>query len=209
MENDALKDLMDAISDDEGANEPIKEGSVEPDQNAGNEPDYKAMFETYKNENESKLNALMSELEALKNPKKEPSEQERQRIEYLKELGLDGIDDKLKKLEELEQKQKEKEEKEALIAKYTQVENELRKSYPDIDLKSMGELASKLSGLANGDLESWKTLLNLVNKTSNIKKADDLIGGGNNIKTSDFDEKIKKGEEVSPIDLGKELMSFI
>ncbi|TKX30498.1 DUF4460 domain-containing protein [Campylobacter estrildidarum] len=208
MENDALKDLMQAISDD-GANEPIKEEGTEPAKERDNEPDYKAMFEAYKSENDNKLNVLMSELEALKNPKKEPSEQERQRVEYLKELGLDGIDEKLKRLEELDQKQREKEEQEALVAKYAQVESELRKAYPDADLKAMGELATKLSGLANGDLESWKTLLNLVNKSSNTKKADDSTSGSNNIKTSDFNEKLKKGEEISPIDLGKELMSLM
>lgn len=77
MENDALKDLMQAISDEgdtgEVANngdEPTQEIKEEPTQVVENEPDYKAMFEAYKSENDSKLNALMSELEALKNPKK-------------------------------------------------------------------------------------------------------------------------------------------
>ncbi|HFN7057810.1 TPA: hypothetical protein ACHGPX_001938, partial [Campylobacter jejuni] len=101
----------------------------------------------YKSENDNKLNALMSELEALKNPKKEPSEQELQREQYLKELGLDGLDEKLKRLEELDKKQKDKEEQDALIAKYAQVESELRKAYPDADLKAMAELATKLNGL--------------------------------------------------------------
>ncbi|EOH2621712.1 hypothetical protein ACLWXD_001541, partial [Campylobacter coli] len=89
MENDALKDLMQAISDEgdtgqatnnkDSAQVVENEPTNEPTQVVDNEPDYKAMFETYKSENDSKLNALMSELETLKNPKKEPSEQELQR----------------------------------------------------------------------------------------------------------------------------------
>lgn len=220
MENDALKDLMQGILDedtqnnnelsqDENANALSNEKGEEPSQDEKSQKvDYKAMFESYKAENDNKLNALMSELEALKNPKKEPSEQEIQRALYLKELGLDGLDEKLKKLEELDKKQKDKEEQDALIAKYAQVESELRKAYPDADLKAMGELATKLSGLSDGDIESWKTLLNLVNKTNNTKKAEDLSSSNNNTKLSDFNEKLKKGE-VSNIDLGKELMSLI
>ncbi len=120
MENDALKDLINVITDDDKGQ--VANNGDEPTQVVNeNEPDYKAMFEAYKSENDNKLNALMSELEALKNPKKEPSEQELQREQYLKELGLDGLDEKLKRLEELDKKQKDKEEQDALIAKYAQV----------------------------------------------------------------------------------------
>ncbi|ELR6517931.1 hypothetical protein QRV40_002072, partial [Campylobacter coli] len=181
MENDALKDLINVITDDDkgqvanNGDEPTQVEDNEPMQVANeNEPDYKAMFEAYKSENDNKLNALMSELEALKNPKKEPSEQELQREQYLKELGLDGLDEKLKRLEELDKKQKDKEEQDALIAKYAQVESELRKAYPDADLKAMAELATKLNGLGEGNIDSWKTLLNLVGKSNNAKKAEDL-----------------------------------
>ncbi len=213
--NDALKDLIQVIADDnDGTNnqdENLEQNGNEEKEltQTKDEVDYKALFENYKNENDNKLNALMSELEALKNPKKEPSEQELQREQYLKELGLDGLDEKLKRLEELDKKQKEKEEQDALIAKYAQVERELRKSYPDADLKAMGELATKLSGLAQGDIESWKTLLNLVSKNNNSKKIDDLSSGANDLRVSNFDERVKKGEEISPIDLGKELMSLM
>ncbi|EJP7042201.1 hypothetical protein NY683_001885 [Campylobacter coli] len=218
MENDALKDLMQAISDEgdtgqatnnkDSAQVAENEPTNEPTQVVDNEPDYKAMFETYKSENDSKLNALMSELETLKNPKKEPSEQELQRQQYLKELGLDGLDEKLKRLEELDKKQRDKEEQDALIAKYTQVESELRKAYPDADLKAMAELATKLNGLGEGNIDSWKTLLNLVGKSNNAKKAEDLSSANNNVRTSDFNDKLKKGE-VSEIDLGKELLSLV
>ncbi|HDZ5094398.1 TPA: hypothetical protein RTH14_001670 [Campylobacter jejuni] len=216
MENDALKDLMNVITDngDErqatNSEEPTQEANEDPMQVVENEPDYdyKAMFEAYKSENDNKLNALMSELEVLKNPKKEPSEQDLQREQYLKELGLDGLDEKLKRLEEIDKKQKDKEEQDALIAKYAQVESELRKSYPDADLKAMAELATKLNGLGEGNIDSWKTLLNLVGKSNNAKKAEDLSNMNNNVRTSDFNDKLKKGE-VSEIDLGKELLSLV
>ncbi|ENY9532871.1 hypothetical protein ACSGVH_000773 [Campylobacter coli] len=215
MENDALKDLINVITDDDKgqvANNGDEPTQVEDNESMQvvneNEPDYKAMFEAYKSENDNKLNALMSELEALKNPKKEPSEQELQREQYLKELGLDGLDEKLKRLEELDKKQKDKEEQDALIAKYAQVESELRKAYPDADLKAMAELATKLNGLGEGNIDSWKTLLNLVGKSNNAKKAEDLSSANNNVRTSDFNDKLKKGE-VSEIDLGKELLSLV
>ncbi|HBK2051680.1 TPA: hypothetical protein SBY58_000891 [Campylobacter coli] len=215
MENDALKDLINVITDDDkgqvanNGNEPTQVEDNESMQVANeNEPDYKAMFEAYKSENDNKLNVLMGELEALKNPKKEPSEQELQREQYLKELGLDGLDEKLKRLEELDKKQKDKEEQDALIAKYAQVESELRKAYPDADLKAMAELATKLNGLGEGNIDSWKTLLNLVGKSNNAKKAEDLSSANNNVRTSDFNDKLKKGE-VSEIDLGKELLSLV
>lgn len=77
MENDALKDLINAITDDDkgqvanNGDEPTQVEDNESMQVANeNELDYKAMFEAYKSENDNKLNALMSELEALKNPKK-------------------------------------------------------------------------------------------------------------------------------------------
>lgn len=213
--NDALKDLINVITDDDkgqvanNGDEPTQVADNEPTQVANeNEPDYKAMFEAYKSENDNKLNALMGELESLKNPKKEPSEQELQREQYLKELGLDGLDEKLKRLEELDKKQKDKEEQDALIAKYAQVESELRKAYPDADLKAMAELATKLNGLGEGNIDSWKTLLNLVGKSNNAKKAEDLSSANNNVRTSDFNDKLKKGE-VSEIDLGKELLSLV
>ncbi|EAJ5194573.1 hypothetical protein RLQ69_001916 [Campylobacter jejuni] len=212
MENDALKDLMNVMTD-EGDKEANNEGDATQvaDNDAtevanDNESDYKAMFEAYKSENDNKLNALMSELEALKNPKKEPSEQELQREQYLKELGLDGLDEKLKRLEELDKKQKDKEEQDALIAKYAQVESQLRKAYPDADLKAMAELATKLNGLSQGNIDSWKTLLNLVR--NNAKKAEDLSSTNNNVRLSDFNDKLKKGA-VSEIDLGKELLSLV
>lgn len=219
MENDALKDLMNVITDDdkeakgeEGAQvmdndaTQVAENEATNDAIAENEGDYKAMFEAYKSENENKLNALMSELEALKNPK--PREQDLQREQYLKELGLDGLDEKLKRLEELDKKQKDKEEQDALIAKYAQVESELRKAYPDADLKAMAELATKLKGLGEGNIDSWKTLLHLVGKSNNVKKAEDLSSTNNNVRLSDFNDKLKKGT-VNEIDLGKELLSLI
>lgn len=212
MENDVLKDLMNVITDDDKeANhegDAIAENEATNDAIAENEGDYKAMFEAYKSENDNKINALMSELEALKNPKKEPSEQNLQREQYLKELGLDGLDEKLKRLEELDKKQKDKEEQDALIAKYAQVESELRKAYPDADLKAMAELATKLKGLGEGNIDSWKTLLHLVGKSNNVKKAEDLSSTNNNVRLSDFNDKLKKGT-VNEIDLGKELLSLI
>lgn len=220
MENDVLKDLMNVMTDDdtgqeakgeEGAqvmdNEATQVADNEARQVANeNESDYKAMFEAYKSENDNKLNALMSELEALKNPK--PREQDLQREQYLKELGLDGLDEKLKRLEELDKKQKDKEEQDALIAKYAQVESELRKAYPDADLKAMAELATKLKGLGEGNIDSWKTLLHLVGKSNIVKKAEDLSSTNNNVRLSDFNDKLKKGA-VNEIDLGKELLSLI
>ncbi|EAJ0057745.1 hypothetical protein CK590_07525 [Campylobacter jejuni] len=211
MENDVLKDLMNVITDDDKAQEANHDATQvaenEPMHVANeNESDYKAMFEAYKSENENKLNALMSELEALKNPK--PREQDLQREQYLKELGLDGLDEKLKRLEELDKKQKDKEEQDALIAKYAQVESELRKAYPDADLKAMAELATKLKGLGEGNIDSWKTLLHLVGKSNNVKKAEDLSSTNNNVRPSDFNDKLKKGT-VNEIDLGKELLSLI
>lgn len=220
MENDVLKDLINVITDDDKAQEAKGEEPAQVMDNDAtqvadnearqvaneNEGDYKAMFEAYKSENENKLNALMSELEALKNPK--PREQDLQREQYLKELGLDGLDEKLKRLEELDKKQKDKEEQDALIAKYAQVESELRKAYPDADLKAMAELATKLKGLGEGNIDSWKTLLHLVGKSNNVKKAEDLSSTNNNVRTSDFNDKLKKGT-VNEIDLGKELLSLI
>ncbi|EOI4146440.1 hypothetical protein ACMTWA_001976, partial [Campylobacter jejuni] len=93
-------------------------------------------------------------------------------------------------LEELDKKQKDKEEQDALIAKYAQVESELRKAYPDADLKAMAELATKLNGLGEGNIDSWKTLLNLVGKSNNAKKAEDLSSANNNVRTSDFNDKL-------------------
>lgn len=173
MENDVLKDLMNVMTDDdkgqeakgeEGAqvmdNEARQVADNEPTQVADNdatqvanenESDYKAMFEAYRNENDNKLNALMSELEALKNPKKE---QNLQREQYLKELGLDGLDEKLKRLEELDKKQKDKEEQDALIAKYAQVESELRKAYP--------EMGSFLEDVLKADKDASISFLNMI-----------------------------------------------
>ncbi len=34
----------------------------------------------------------------------------------------------------------------------------------------MAELATKLNGLGEGNIDSWKTLLNLVGKSNNAKK---------------------------------------
>lgn len=219
MENDVLKDLMNVMTDEGDKEAKGEEGAQVMDNDATqvadneatqvlneNEGDYKAMFEAYKSENDNKLNALMSELEALKNPK--PREQDLQREQYLKELGLDGLDEKLKRLEELDKKQKDKEEQDALIAKYAQVESELRKAYPDADLKAMAELATKLNGLSEGNIDSWKTLLHLVGKSNNAKKAEDLSSTNNNVRWSDFNDKLKKGA-VNEIDLGKELLSLV
>ncbi|EAL9330061.1 hypothetical protein FSZ47_09155, partial [Campylobacter jejuni] len=61
MENDALKDLINVITDDDKGQ--VANNGDEPTQVADNEPDYKAMFEAYKSENDNKLNALMGELE--------------------------------------------------------------------------------------------------------------------------------------------------
>lgn len=71
----------------------------------------------------------------------------------------------------------------------------------------MAELATKLNGLGEGNIDSWKTLLNLVGKSNNAKKAEDLSSANNNVRTSDFNDKLKG--EVSEIDLGKELLSLV
>lgn len=200
MENDALKDLINVITDDDkgqaanNGDEPTQVVDNESTQVVNeNEPDYKAMFEAYKSENDNKLNALMSELEALKNPKKSQVNKNYKRAVF-KRIRTWWTWWEIKRLEELDKKQKDKEEQDALIAKYAQVESELRKAYPDADLKAMAELATKLNGLGEGNIDSWKTLLNLVGKSNNAKKAEDLSSANNNVRTSDFNDKLKKAK---------------
>ncbi|SUW99757.1 Uncharacterised protein [Campylobacter jejuni subsp. doylei] len=178
MENDVLKDLMNVMTDDDTGQEAKGEEPAQVMDNEAtqvlneNESDYKAMFEAYKNENDNKLNALMSELEALKNPK--PREQDLQREQYLKELGLDGLDEKLKRLEELDKKQKDKEEQDALIAKYAQVESELRKAYP--------EMGSFLEDVLKADKDASISFLNMIKGQDEVFKNKTGLSGELDIK---------------------------
>ncbi|WP_348518105.1 hypothetical protein [Campylobacter sp. CCS1377] len=212
-ERNAINDLMDILTNDEGIQDEgqnddgVDEGSKDT-KNDTKTDDYKAMYESLKKESEAKYKSLEDELKALKNPPKEPSEKELQRESYLKELGLSDINEKLKRLDEFEIKQKQREEQDALMSKYANVESELKKAYPDVDLKALSEIAAKLSGLSEANIDSWKTLITIINKGANAKKADEYMSSTKSEVASDFSKKSKEGN-VDNIDLGKELLSLM
>ena len=168
-------------------------------------------FNEYKNASETRIKELENELKTLKETKEpeEIKEQDSERQSVLKELGLDGLDEKLKYINEFEAKQKQRESQEALALRFAKLESELRKTHPSMDLKALSEIGAKLEGLKDGDLSSWNTLINIINKANNTKKADDLSISVNANKKSEFNEKLKKGEEINDIDLGQELMSLM
>ncbi|CAM4031544.1 hypothetical protein [Campylobacter armoricus] len=211
-----IQDLLDALNDDGVSGDANDTNNTNDDNGNANantsdtnnskiEEEFKILFQ----KQEEKIRSLEQALSEFKKPNE--TEEENQRKEYLKQLGLDNIDEKLKKLEELESKAKQKEEEESLRNKYMQVEAQLRKDYPQADLKAMSELANKLSGLANGDLQSWNTLLRIFYSKTNEKKADDMPPNQskNDYSDSDFAQKVKQGKEVSNIDLGKEILSLM
>lgn len=202
-ENDALNELLNSLNDNEETTQ-NKEEEQEVEQDKQNNQDLSKLLKEQANE----IKTLKESL-ALLNNKNKPSKEEEERKEYLKQLGLDGIDERLKKLDELEAKAKQKDEEESLRAKYMEIERTIRKEYPNADLKTMGELANKLGGLASGDLQSWRTLLAMVYKKDIGKKADESLPRSNYAGgESDFNSKIKKGDDISNIDLGKELLSL-
>ena len=202
QEND-LSELLASLNDDE------------PSQEVSEEQTNKALdlneFNEYKNASETRIKELENELKTLKETKEpeEIKEQDSERQSVLKELGLDGLDEKLKYINEFEAKQKQRESQEALALRFAKLESELRKTHPSMDLKALSEIGAKLEGLKDGDLSSWNTLINIINKANNTKKADDLSISVNANKKSEFNEKLKKGEEINDIDLGQELMSLM
>ncbi|WP_052768361.1 hypothetical protein [Campylobacter lari] len=205
-ENDALNELLNSLNDNEETtqNKEEEQEVEQVEQDEQNNQDLSKLLKEQANE----IKTLKESL-ALLNNKNKPSKEEEERKEYLKQLGLGGIDERLKKLDELEAKAKQKDEEESLRAKYMEVERTIRKEYPNADLKTMGELANKLGGLASGDLQSWRTLLAMVYKKDISKKADESLPRSNYAGgESDFNSKIKKGDDISNIDLGKELLSL-
>lgn len=213
-ETQAIDDLMALIDEEENEmneNEEVEQSEVLENETKEQESETKqSEFESYKAEQESVINALRAELEALKNAKnenKEQSEEQKNREQILKELGLGGIDEKLALIEKFNQEQQERENQAQIINTFNDLEAELKKDYPNADFMALGKLGGSLVGLANGDKEAWKTLARLVNKQG-LNRADDNLKGNSSFNANDTFSKLQKGEKTADYEIGKALLAL-
>ncbi|XGQ69724.1 hypothetical protein AB9T38_05920 [Campylobacter hepaticus] len=158
--------------------------------------DYSADFENYKKSMDEKISDLLNKIEALKNSKNEENQALTQ-------------DDLLKKIEALEKQNQQRLEYDEMSKKYAQTELELRKAHPDVDMAEVAKVGEQLTGLANGDKNSWNVLINLIKNQikKSPKQASTVESNNHRLNRSDFDMQKRISEDDAY--LGEQLLSLI
>ncbi|AQW81373.1 hypothetical protein CPIN17260_1084 [Campylobacter pinnipediorum subsp. pinnipediorum] len=156
------------------------------------------------------LNALSKAKEQEQTQtQEEPTPEQLQRKQTLEQLGIGNYDELAAQVEQMKQMQQEAILKEQKRQTFNKNLEQFSKDFPTIKPEDMGKWA-ETNGFLNflgDDYTGWKLVAQaMMNVATPKEKPDNIIGNTGSASESNVFEKIKKGEDVSNVDLGSALL---
>lgn len=154
----------------------------------------------------SAMKQFQSESAASEKPA--PSETDLQKEQLLSQLGLNGITEKLNAIETQMATEQEARRRQDV---FNQNINQFEKDFPTIKPEAFHKFASEngFLNLLGEDYAGWKAVAKAMINVSQPTQTPDPIVGSNGVsnEVNAFD-RIKKGEDVSDIEIGADLLKL-
>ncbi|AQW85560.1 hypothetical protein CPIN18021_0298 [Campylobacter pinnipediorum subsp. caledonicus] len=219
-ENEALASLVNELVGDSEVQETQEQGQEAQEQGQESKEETKQEAQEQKGLNPDDIkNALaqaLNEQEAQEQQAQEQSQQqaeptpaELERETLLKELGLSDYNQKMQELQAFKAQQEQMMEQARKQELFNQNINMFEKEFPTIKPEDLGKFAEEngVIDLLGEDYKGWKIVAKAMLNTATPKETpDDIIGTNGATAKSDTFERIKRGESVSNVDIGEELL---
>lgn len=220
-EEQAIEALLAELSDEPQAEQ--ASGAVQEQEPTAKESKEEPIKETEPTKEQSKLDMILQSLQEMKGepqaneqPQEEPQIDQKAIDDELSSLGLNNLAVQLKQQQAIINAQKEAMAQSQEQARREQVFSsnlaQLKKEFPTIDPDELGKFANEkeLIGFLGEDYKGWKLVASHMISLAKPTSSPDPItsSNGKSAEASAFD-KIKKGEDVSDIEFGAELLKSI
>lgn len=212
-EQEALNELTAIVNGNEQAEPETNEVAEQPAEEAKTEP---ATVSDEPKKEELNIDAIKQALtEALAakeqsaqgaNPQLEPEKQA-----LLDSLGLGNLDALKAQMDQITQAQAAQAEEARRQAVFDKNLAEFKKDYPTIRPDDLAEFAKAhgMSDLLGENYVGWKAVaMGMINVAKNKEKPDEILSGSNASSELSAFDRAKKGENVSDVEYGAELLKL-
>lgn len=212
-EQEALNELVGIVNGNEQAEPETNEVAEQPAEEAKTEP-ATAPEEPKKEElNIEAIKQAMAEALAAKEQPQEPAQPQLapEKQALLDSLGLGNLDALKAQMDQISQAQAAQAEEARRQAVFDKNLAEFKKDYPTIRPDDLAEFAKAhgMSDLLGENYVGWKAVaMGMINVAKSKEKPDEIISGSNASSELSAFDRAKKGENVSDVEYGAELLKL-
>nr|DAN56853.1 MAG TPA: hypothetical protein [Caudoviricetes sp.] len=211
-EQEALNELVGIVNGDEQAEPETNEVAEEPQE----QPVEQAAVAQEPKKEELSIEAIkqaMAEAMAAKEQPQEPAQPplDPEKQALLDSLGLGNLDALKAQMDQISQAQAAQAEEARRQAVFDKNLAEFKKDYPTIRPDDLAEFAKAhgMSDLLGENYVGWKAVaMGMINVAKSKEKPDEILSGSNASSELSAFDRAKKGENVSDVEYGAELLKL-
>ena len=211
-EQEALNELTAIVNGNEQAEPETNEVAQEPQEQPAEQP---IVAEEPKKEelNIEAIKQTMAEALAAKEQPQEPSQPQLapEKQALLDSLGLGNLDALKAQMDQISQAQAAQAEEARRQAVFDKNLAEFKKDYPTIRPDDLAQFAKAhgMSDLLGENYVGWKAVaMGMINVAKSKEKPDEILSGSNASSELSAFDRAKKGENVSDVEYGAELLKL-
>ena len=205
-EQEALNELASMVNGDEQVEPKTNEAAEQPIEQPAEEP----------KKEEPSIEAIKQALTEVMAAKEQPQESAQPQLDpekqaLLESLGLGNLSELKAQMEQISQAQAAQVEEARRQAVFDKNLAEFKKDYPTIAPDDLAQFAKAhgISDLLGENYVGWKAVaMGMINVAKSKEKPDEIISGSNASSALSAFDKAKKGENVSDVEYGAELLKL-
>ena len=210
-EQEALNELASMVNGDEQVEPKTNEAAEQPAEEAKTEPK-----EEEPKKEEPSIEAIKQALTEVMAAKEQPQESAQPQLDpekqaLLESLGLGNLSELKAQMEQISQAQAAQVEEARRQAVFDKNLAEFKKDYPTIAPDDLANFAKAhgISELLGENYAGWKAVaMGMISVAKSKEKPDEIISGSNASSALSAFDKAKKGENVSDVEYGAELLKL-
>lgn len=212
-EQEALNELTAIVNGNEQAEPETNEAAEQPAEEAKTEP---ATVSDEPKKEELNIDAIKQALTEALAAKEQSTQGEKPQLEpekqaLLDSLGLGNLDALKAQMDQITQAQAAQAEEARRQAVFDKNLAEFKKDYPTIRPDDLAEFAKAhgMSDLLGENYVGWKAVaMGMINVAKSKEKPDEILSGSNASSELSAFDRAKKGENVSDVEYGAELLKL-
>lgn len=212
-EQEALNELVGIVNGNEQAEPETNEVAEQPAEEAKTEP---ATAPEEPKKEELNIDAIKQALTEALAAKEQSAQEAKPQLEpekqaLLDSLGLGNLDALKAQMDQITQAQAEEAEEARRQAVFDKNLAEFKKDYPTIRPDDLAEFAKAhgMSDLLGENYVGWKAVaMGMINVAKSKEKPDEILSGSNASSELSAFDRAKKGENVSDVEYGAELLKL-
>lgn len=212
-EQEALNELVGIVNGNEQAEPETNEAAEQPAEGAKTEP---AVVPDEPKKEELNIDAIKQALTEALAAKEQSAQETKPQLEpekqaLLDSLGLGNLDALKAQMDQITQAQAAQAEEARRQAVFDKNLAEFKKDYPTIRPDDLAEFAKAhgMSDLLGENYVGWKAVaMGMINVAKSKEKPDEILSGSNASSELSAFDRAKKGENVSDVEYGAELLKL-